>query len=170
MELGIRGDDARELSEKILNTFFKTQGYPYTRHHIESYDQFVSQDLPAIIKDQNPLLLLHAPIGSTGFYTYKAEVFIGGLDGSKLYIGTPTISLQDSKEIRVLFPNEARLRNLTYSSAVQADIVIRITYSSPNPGGRGVTQREVLMDPAADPTQYGYHTGRISLCHSARHL
>jgi DNA-directed RNA polymerase II subunit RPB2 len=156
MELGIRGDDARELSEKILNTFFKTQGYPYTRHSIDSYDQFVSQDLPAIIKDQNPLLLLHSPIGNTGFYTYKAEVFIGGLDGSRLYIGTPTISLQDSKEIRVLLPNEARLRNLTYSSAVQADIVIRITYSTANPGGRGVTQREVLMDPAADSTQYGY--------------
>jgi DNA-directed RNA polymerase II subunit RPB2 len=156
MELGIRGDDARELSEKILNTFFKTQSYPYTRHSIDSYDNFVSQDLPAIIKDQNPLLLLHSPIGNTGFYAYKAEVFIGGIDGTKLYIGTPTISLQDSKEIRVLFPNEARLRNLTYSSAVQADIVIRITYSTANTSGRGVTQREVLMDPSADPTLYGY--------------
>ena len=154
--MGIRGDDARELAEQILHTYFNTQDYPYTRHHIESYDNFVSQDLPAIIKDQNPILLMHAPIGATGFYTYKAEIFVGGLDGNRLYIGTPTISLQDSKEIRVLFPNEARLRNLTYSSVVEADIVIRITYSTLNPGGRGVTQREVLMDPAADSVQYSY--------------
>lgn len=157
MEVSLRGDDARELSERLLNVYFKTMQYPYTRHHIESYDQFVSQDLPAIVKDQNPILLLHDPIGTTGIYTYKAEVFIGGFDGNRLYIGTPTISLQDSKEIRVLFPNEARLRNLTYASSVEADIVIRVTYSKPNPtGGRGVTQREVILDPALDPAQYSY--------------
>lgn len=156
MELGIRGDDARELAEKLLHNYFNTMNYPYTRHHIESYDTFVSQDIPAIIKDQNPILLMHAPVGNTGVYAYKAEIFVGGLTGDRLYIGTPTVSLQDSKEIRVLFPNEARLRNLSYSSSVEADIVIRITYSSPNPGGRGVIQREVLMDPVADPTQFGY--------------
>ncbi len=156
MELGIRGDDARELAEHLLKTYFTTQEYPYTRHHIDSYDQFVSQDLPAIIKDENPIVLLHEPLGMTGIYKYKAEIFIGGVDGANLYIGTPTISLQDSKEIRALFPNEARLRNLTYSSAVEADIMIRLTYSTPNPGGRGVTQREVILDPVADPIQYGY--------------
>lgn len=156
MELGIRGDDARELAEHLLKIYFKTQDYPYTRHHIESFDQFVSQDLTAIIKDHNPILLMHSPIGSTGIYAYKAEIFVGGLDGNQLYIGTPTISLQDSKEIRALFPNEARLRNLTYASAVEVIIMIRITYSTPNPGGRGVTQREVVLDPVADATQYGY--------------
>ena len=158
MELGIRGDDARELAEHLLKTYFTTQSYPYTLHHIDSYDQFVSQDLPAIIKGENPIILLHEPLGTTGIYKYKAEIFIGGIDGANLYIGTPTISLQDSKEIRALFPNEARLRNLTYSSAVEADIVIRLTYSTPNPGGRGVTQREVILDPIADPIQYGYLT------------
>jgi DNA-directed RNA polymerase II subunit RPB2 len=156
MELGIRGDDARELAEHLLKTYFTTQEYPYTRHHIDSYDQFVSQDLPAIIKDENPIVLLHEPLGTTGIYKYRAEIFIGGVDGANLYIGTPTISLQDSKEIRALFPNEARLRNLTYSSSVEADIMIRLTYSTPNPGGRGVTQREVILDPVADPIQYGY--------------
>ena len=99
MELGIRGEEARELSESILKKYFTTQGYPYTRHHIESYDHFVSQDLPAIIKDTNPLILLHGPIGTTGIYTYKAEIFIGGLEGNRLFIGTPTISLKDSQEI-----------------------------------------------------------------------
>ena len=156
MELGIRGDDARELAEHLLKTYFNTQDYPYTRHHIDSYDQFVSQDLPAIIRDANPIMLLHEPIGTTGIYKYRAEIFIGGIDGANLYIGTPVISLQDSKEIRALFPNEARLRNLTYSSAVEADIVIRLTYSSPTPGGRGLTQREIILDPIADPVQYGY--------------
>ena len=157
MEVGIRGDEARQLSEKILNTYFKTQEYPYTRHHTESYDNFVSQDIPAIIKAQNPILLLQSQIGSTDVYEYKAEIFIGGLEGDRLYIGTPTVSLQDSAEVRVMFPNEARLRNLTYASSVEADIVVRITYSRPNPeGGRGIIQREVILDPAKEPALYGY--------------
>ena len=156
MELGIRGEEARELAELILKKYFTTQGYPYTRHHIESYDHFVSQDLPAIIKDANPLVLLHAPIGKTGVYAYKAEVFIGGLDGTRLYIGTPTISLKDSQEIRVLMPNEARLRNLTYAARVDADIVIRLTYSTPSGSSRSMTQKEVILDASTDPVQFGY--------------
>ena len=157
MEVGIRGEEGRELAEHILNKYYTTQGYPYTRHHIESYDQFVSHDMQAIIKAANPLMLLHGAIGDTGNYRYKAEIFIGGMNGDRLYIGTPTVSLKDSQEIRVLLPNEARLRNLTYASTVEADIVIRLTYATPSTtGGRGITQREVILDPMTDPTQFGY--------------
>ena len=150
MDQGLRGEDAKALSEQLLKLYFKTQDYPYTRHHIESYDQFLSQDLPAIVQAQNPILLLHGVIPNTKSYEYKAEIFIGGMDGSRLYIGSPTVSLRDSEEVRLLFPNEARLRNLTYASLVEADIVVRLTFTSPNPAGRGVISREVILD-STDP-------------------
>ena len=158
---GIRGDDARALSEQLLKLYFKTNDYPYTRHHIESYDQFLSQDLEAIIHSRNPILLLNdtrdvGEVSKSKYYKYKAEIFIGGLKGDRLYIGTPTVSLQDSEEVRILFPNEARLRNLTYSAQVEADIVIRITYTSPNPEGRGLIMREEILDPAENGSNYGY--------------
>ena len=156
MELGPRGEEAKALSEHLLNVYFKTQEYPYTRHHIESYDQFLSQDLPAIIKAQNPILLLHGVLPAQNAYEYKAEIFVGGLEGDRLYIGSPTISLQDSEEVRLLFPNEARLRNLSYAALVEADIVVRITYTSPNPSGRGVVSKEQLLDSAVDPVLYSY--------------
>jgi DNA-directed RNA polymerase II subunit RPB2 len=156
MDQGVRGEDAKTLSEHLLRLYFKTQDYPFTRHHIESYDQFLSQDLPAIVRAQNPILLWHKVIPDTKFYEYKAEIFIGGLDGSRLYIGSPTVSLQDSQEVRLLFPNEARLRNLTYAALVEADITVRITYSSPNPSGRGIITKEELLDPTVDKERYGY--------------
>ena len=156
MDVGIRGDEARELAEHLLQKYFKTQDYPFTRHHIESFDQFLSQDLPAIVKAENPIILLHDRIGETDYYTYKAEVFIGGMNGENIYVGTPTVSLKKSDEVRLLFPNEARLRNLTYSSVVEADIVVRITHTVPNPSGRGVMTRVITLDPTADVTTYGY--------------
>ena len=161
MDAGLRGEEARALSEHLLKVFFKTNDYPYTRHHIESYDQFLSQDLPAIISAQNPILLLNdsrepAEVSRSKYYEYKAEIFIGGFKGDRLYIGSPTVSLQKSEEVRLMFPNEARLRNLTYASLVEADIVVRITYSSPNPTGRGIITREEILDPATDASSYGY--------------
>lgn len=156
MERGIRGEDARDLAERILRVYFRTQDYPYTRHHIESYDQFLAEDLPALIQAKNPLLILQDQIQKTGIYAHRAEIYVGGLDGKQLYIGTPTVSLKDSEEGRLLLPNEARLRNLTYSALVEADIVIRVILSTPNPsGGRPISQT-IVMDPKADPEQYGY--------------
>ena len=151
----LRGDDARDLAETLLRKYFRTQDYPYTRHHIESYDQFLSQDLPAVIRADNPLTLLEGgQIGETGVYRLKAEIFIGGLKGDGIYIGTPTVSLKNGDEIRILFPNEARLRNLTYGSMVEADIYIRLTFTTPDPNGRGYSSEVVELNPA-DPT-YSY--------------
>jgi DNA-directed RNA polymerase II subunit RPB2 len=144
------------LAEKILKTYFQTQDYPFTRHHIDSYDQFLSQDLPAIIKSENPLTILEDPIGSTGVYALKAEIFVGGIDGNRIYIGTPTINLRDADEIRLMYPNEARLRNLHYASQIEADIVIRLTISRPNPSGGAPTSNIILMDSEIDREAYGY--------------
>jgi hypothetical protein len=44
------------LSRKVLQKYFETFPYPFTRHHIDSFDQFLTQDLPAVIKANNPIL------------------------------------------------------------------------------------------------------------------
>lgn len=156
MELAMRGDEGKALSEKLIKLYYSTLPYPWTRHHIDSFDQFLSSDLPAIIKAGNPMIILQEQIGSTGEYAYKAEIFIGGLTGDRLYIGTPTMTLNNNKEVRLLLPNEARLRNLTYGSMIQADIHIRITYTrqkSSSEGG-GFARDIVEMNPEEDAYSY----------------
>ena len=126
-----QGNPNTALSRKILDTYFRTFDYPFTRHHIDSFDQFLGQDLPAILKSNNPILLLKEYNPQFEMYMYRVEVFIGGLNGDAIEIGTPTISLQKAKEVRVLFPNEARLRNLSYTSTVYADVLVRVTINTP---------------------------------------
>jgi DNA-directed RNA polymerase II subunit RPB2 len=129
--MAISGDEARELSRTLIDRYFRTVPYPYTRHHIDSFDQFLQQDLISIVKSQNPILILKDLINAeTSTYKYKVEIFVGGIDGTAIEIGTPTVSLQNTDEVRVLFPNEARLRNLTYASQVYADIIVKITYTT----------------------------------------
>ena len=125
--MALTGDEARDLSRSMIDTYFTTVQYPYTRHHIDSYDQFLQQDLISIVRSQNPILILKDLIGENT-YKYRVEIFVGGEDGTAIEIGTPTVSLQNTDEVRVLFPNEARLRNLTYASTVYADITVKITY------------------------------------------
>ena len=143
----LRGDEAKMFAKDILNTYFKTYSYPFTSHHINSYDQFLSDALPSIIQARNPILILKELITSSPrpVYKYKVEIFVGGEDGKGFSIGTPTVSLQDSTEVRVLFPNEARLRNLTYSSSVLADITIKITVVKPNKDTGAM--ETVVLDP-----------------------
>jgi len=114
-------------ARKLLELYFSTFAYPFTRHHIDSYDQFLIEDFPAILKSNNPILILKELIPRTNTYMYRVEIFVGGLNGDEIEIGSPTISLQKTKEVRILFPNEARLRNLTYSTSVYVNVFVRIT-------------------------------------------
>jgi DNA-directed RNA polymerase II subunit RPB2 len=84
----------------------------------------------SIIQSHNPIIILKDPIASAkNTYAYKVEIYVGGESGTELEIGTPTVSLQNTEEVRLLFPNEARLRNLTYASTVYANILVKITYT-----------------------------------------
>jgi DNA-directed RNA polymerase II subunit RPB2 len=135
--MALTGDQGRELSRKLIDTYFRTNAYPYTRHHIDSYDQFMQQDLINIVQSQNPILILKDLVNEErSIYRYRVEIYVGGADGSAIEIGTPTVTLQNGEEIRMLYPNEARLRNLTYASTVYADIHVSITYVTP--GGENV--------------------------------
>jgi len=143
--MALTGDQSREISRLLIDKYFLTVPYPYTRHHIDSYDQFLQQDLINIIQSNNPILILKDHIKDNK-YKYKVEIFVGGEDGNQIEIGTPTLSLQNTDEVRILYPNEARLRNLTYSSTVYANIIVKIEYRTP-------TDEIVYLSPPAETFQ-----------------
>jgi DNA-directed RNA polymerase II subunit RPB2 len=55
----------------------------------------------------------------------KVDVYVGGKDGNQIYVDRP-ITFEESNA-KLITPNEARLRNLTYESHIYANILIEIT-------------------------------------------
>ena len=47
-----------EPAKHICDVFYRDTTNPIVQHHIDSFDQFVAQDVPAILKSNNPILLL----------------------------------------------------------------------------------------------------------------
>ena len=66
-----------EFARELITSYFKTQPYPFTRHHIDSFDQFMTEDLPNIIQSSNPILILKDLIPGKSQYKYKVEIFVG---------------------------------------------------------------------------------------------
>jgi DNA-directed RNA polymerase II subunit RPB2 len=122
----------------IIESHFKDDPQSLVRHHTESYNDFFNSGIYKIFKETNPIriqskydpnLARYDPITETtnpelgyGEYRSQALLYLGGKDGSRIYFGKPVI--YDEGRSHYMYPNEARLRNMTYSMTVQYDIEI----------------------------------------------
>ena len=130
----------------VLQRYFDE--YPnafLTQHHISSYESFLFNELPDIIQSENPITILKEPLDAkAGVYKYKTEIYVGGdvanTNDLAIHIGSPIITLDDGITIRRMFPNEARLRDITYATTFQADILIRMTFTNASASGEYTKQ------------------------------
>ena len=132
---------------QFLEKYFKENDFALTRHHIDSYEHCVFHEIPSIIHAANPIVLLKGPLDKdAGIFAYRVEVFIGGDAATPTELGLtvspPVIVLDNGNTVRRMFPNEARLRNLTYAAQISADILVRVTFTKPKEGGGYETEIE----------------------------
>jgi DNA-directed RNA polymerase beta subunit len=129
-----------EVGLRFLEKYFAENDFALTRHHIDSYEQCVFDEIPSIIHAANPIVLLKGSLDKeNGIFAYRIEIFIGGDAKTPadlaLTVSPPVIALDDGNTVRRLLPNEARLRNMTYAAQINADILIRVTFTKPAEGG-----------------------------------
>lgn len=135
-------EEAASLSQEglgFLEKYFRETEFALTRHHIDSYEQAVFDEIPSIIQSTNPIVFMKEPLDKEGTaFAYRIEVFIGGEVASPselaLSISPPIVTVDGGATVRRMLPNEARLRNLTYAAQVNADILIRVTYTKQKDG------------------------------------
>ncbi len=103
-----------EIHFNMIDQYFKSTSF--VNHHIESYNQFYNHDIKEVLHYLNPLHF------SAEADQYQIKMYFGGKNMDKLYFGKPTI--YENGKMKLLFPNEARLRNITYASSLHCNIDI----------------------------------------------
>ena len=99
---------------EVISSYFRDTANPLVRHHIDSYNDFIQNKIPQIFQNLSknpPYILMDTNDDSI---TYEIKVYYGGKNSNKYSFRKPTIKSFPSGEIRQLYPNEARLKNMTY--------------------------------------------------------
>ena len=110
----------------IIDNYFTSNKNFLTKHHLDSFNDFVINKIPLTFNQYNPQILYKELNPETKKYKYETRIYYGGYDSSRVFIGKPII-FKNEGEFNVkkqMYPNEARVRNLSYSSHIFCDIVI----------------------------------------------
>ena len=104
----------------LMKKYFEDTGV-LVEHHIESYNNFFNSDIFKIFKEKGPIRLESNYDESIKDYRNRCLMYFGGKNGDKIYFGKPII-YDDKDNVHYMFPNEARLRNMTYGITIHYDI------------------------------------------------
>jgi DNA-directed RNA polymerase II subunit RPB2 len=105
---------------KIIHSHFEENPQYLVSHHLESYDDFFENGIFNIFKEKNPMTIYSKYDETIKDYRHKCLLYMGGKDGTKIYFGKPVI--YDKGDSHYMYPNEARLRNMTYGMTIHYDI------------------------------------------------
>ena len=110
-----------DISWKTIQTYFRDNPEFMVKHHLDSYNSFFYQQLPQIFKENNPIRVRQEQDNTTNKYKYQVDLYLGGRTGKKIYFGKPII-YDTNDNMHFMYPNEARLRNMTYGLSIHYDV------------------------------------------------
>ena len=120
-----------KISWKIIEKYFESNPEYLTMHHLNSFNDFVDNGIPRIFRDNNPIKIMKEQDEKTKEFQLQANLYLGGKDGKKIYYGVPTIYEDDGRH-HTLYPNEARLRNMTYAFSIHVDVDVVFKIANAN--------------------------------------
>ena len=94
----------------VLDTYFSNNKYFISKHHLDSYNQFINSTIDTVIQSMNPFTIIKK--NEQGRLKHNIDVTIG----SPTFVDTLK-----------LLPNECRIQNKSYVYAMHADVTISIT-------------------------------------------
>ena len=111
---------------KIIDIYFRENTQSLVKHHIDSYNQFYKEDIFRIINELNPIKIDVDYDKTIENFRSKCSMYVGGKDGSKIYFGKPIIH-ETNGNSHYMYPNECRLRNMSYCISIHYDVEIEYT-------------------------------------------
>ena len=129
-----------QLPWTIIDKYFKDNPYAFVSHHLDSYNDFFNDGINRIFKEKNPIKIMKQQDPKTNEFRYRANIYLGGKDGNRLYYGKPVI-YDDNRE-HFMYPNEARLRNMTYGVTIHYDVDVEFFIME----GEDVVPHNITLD------------------------
>ena len=140
-----------QLPWDIIKTYFDGKHLQQlVRHQLESYNNFITSEIPRTIEMFNPVSIVSEQDYDKDKKLYKLEILITFVN---LNIHRPQIH-ENSGATKLMFPQEARLRNFTYSSTMTLDINIKMSIR----GGDNLENIQTLYK-----TLHKIHIGKIPI-------
>ena len=122
-QFDIENDSFIETPWKIIESYFKNQHLEcLVRHQIESYNNFINYQILKTIEMFNPINIKSEDDYNSDLDKHSLELFIN-FENFRIY--RPQI-YENNGAIKIMFPQEARLRNFTYAGTMTIDMNIKI--------------------------------------------
>ena len=97
---------------EFIHKYLETQGF-LVSHHIDSFNQFTST-IHQIIKENNPLTIFKKKEKDS--FLHECNIYVGGENGTDITFGNPVFNENGTQ--KPMYPNDARLRNMTYAFSI----------------------------------------------------
>jgi DNA-directed RNA polymerase II subunit RPB2 len=124
-------DNKDKISWKIIDKYFTDNPNNLVAHHLESYNDFFNNGINRIFRENNPIRFIEREDESEASNKRnECLLYLGGKDGSKIYFGKPII--YDDNHAHYMYPNDARLRNMTYGTTIHYDVDVDFIYYKGN--------------------------------------
>ena len=112
-----------EMVQTMIDALFDSDPNLLVRHHLDSYNGFFGGGIERVFRERNPVRIMKGEDESNpGRFRLRANLYIGGKDGTAVYYGKPVIN--DEGRQHLMYPNEARLRNMTYAATIHYDVEV----------------------------------------------
>ena len=127
MDTSREDHNTEDVSWHLIQSYFKKSHLDrLIRHQLESYNNFVTSQIPKTIEMFNPIKIRSENDYDKENDKYKLEIIIT-FDNFTIF--RPQIH-ENNGATKLMFPHEARSRNFTYGSAMNIDINIKYIINS----------------------------------------
>jgi DNA-directed RNA polymerase II subunit RPB2 len=117
------------IAWSVIDKYFQENPYNLVAHHLDSYNAFFEKDLKKIFKDNNPFRFLEKKNEQDDELPFECFIYMGGKEGDRVYYSKPVIYDDDEAiDPEYMYPNVARLRNMTYGINIHYDIQVEFVF------------------------------------------
>jgi len=158
-------NNMEDISWKLIDIYFKDNPSNLVQHHLESYNNFFRYGIKNIIRENNPIRFMERESSTASASASENEnrnellLYLGGKSGNKIYYGKPII--YDDNNVHFMYPNDARLRNMTYGITIDYDVDVDVIYyeRSTNPD----TKKEIMEKKTTSITLEKIYLGKFPI-------